>query len=137
MKYSTDKNKRKIEKRIWLMLIEISKIRSNGRCEFPGCSSVGEQRDHCFSASKCPKIRFDWRNITNLCGFHHSKKTYCSEGAEKIVDEVVKNREGIHFWNELKELAKQDMSFKWNCVNLEEQEIAVKEALEYFRKRTE
>lgn len=131
MKFTKDPKRRKIEKRLWEMLKEISIIKSKGRCEL--CKGSGEQRDHCFSASKCTKLRFDHRNITNLCGKCHSYKSYEIGGYEKKVDHIVLCREGWEAWQDMEKLALPDALFKWTLTMLEEKETEIKNKLEEIK----
>jgi len=126
MKFSKDKKKRKIEKIIWNDLIEIACLKSDGKCEV--CNKKGEQRDHCIS-STCAELRFDHRNISNLCAACHFKKTHKVKGCDVKVYDVVRRREGSLVMLEMISIASRKKPFQWTLTKLEEQEIEVKETL--------
>jgi len=127
MKFSKDKKKRAIEKRLWNLIIEIA-VRRSKKCEFAGCKKDGAQRDHCFS-SMVSALRFDHRNITNLCAGHHTQKTFCVNGAEKVIDAVVREREGEAWWREAMSISQSKAPFKWTLLGLEIEEKQLKKVL--------
>ena len=132
MRFSTDPKKKKIEKRIWAMLVEIAVLRSGGKCEFPNCKKAGAQRDHCFS-SMVSRLRFDYHNISNLCAGHHTEKTFCVNGAEKVVDAVVRKREGAGWFDSSMWIAQRKEPFRWTITALEDQEKFVAKTLKFFQ----
>lgn len=107
----------KPSRKIWEILRLQAKERDKDKCALCG-NPEDLQIDHCFSASQAVRLRYDLRNLTTLCSICHTKKTYCIEGFEKRVDELVKEREGINVWKEMFLLSQK--SGTWTLFELEQ-----------------
>ena len=89
------KKLKKLKKQCWELCRKIVALRAKGKCEL--CEKKGEQVDHCFSR-RIRGLFFDPRNLSLLCKSCHFKKSYCISGYEKLVDDIVRQREGRSWW---------------------------------------
>lgn len=105
-------------RKLWADLKLKVRERANGFCELCG-SQERLETDHCFSASGAVRLRYDIRNLTLLCNSCHTKKSYNVGGYEKLVDGIVKIREGIDVFEKMQKLAKHHDAFTWNILDLE------------------
>ena len=110
---------------------EVCRLRDDNECQaryFYGphvCDGI-IQVDHAFSRTNS-KLFFDIRNGTTLCRSFHCMKTNKNMGAEKAVDDFVKNREGSEWWDEATKIVRSKSPYKWNIIELEQLEISLKE----------
>lgn len=114
-------------RRIWKMLREIVLKRADKKCELCG-NENNLQVDHCFSSDQSVRLRYEVKNLTCLCSVCHMKKTYCDDGYEKRVDDLVKKREGKKTWEWL--MIKSNESETWSILDLEQLEFNIKEVME-------
>lgn len=106
-----------LQKKIWAVLREAVILRDGKKCQIKGCNEkTGLQVDHCFSR-RCKSLFFDIRNLTTLCQSHHYSKSIMPGGAiDKLVDEIVREREGSKWWDEairLSQIPNPDFSKIW------------------------
>jgi len=94
------------------------------------CSQV-LQVDHCWSRMNS-EIFFDIRNGTTLCSSMHTMKTYCCKGAEKVVDDFVRKREGDEWWENAKAICMKKGPYVWDVITLEQKIIEMKEKIAEF-----
>ena len=133
MKTSKDKVKGKIERRMWQKLRQIALKRAKHRCELCG-SEQNLQCDHCYESGTSPQLRFEWENLSVLCSACHTKKSYRINGFEKLVDELVKKRNGTKWWTKAKNMVQYN-GFRWDVNSLEDKEKEIDEVAIYFDKR--
>lgn len=131
-KRRVNKQKCKIEHRMWKTIIKIANLRSGGKCEI--CGGKGEQRDHCFS-STVSILRWEYRNITNLCGACHTKKTHKQSGMDVRVFGYVREREGFSWFEGSMVRAKQMKAYQWTLADLEDAEKELNSALDYYKEK--
>lgn len=109
---------------------EVCRLRDGEECQarhfYPHACTPVLQVDHCFSRMNS-KIFFDIRNGTTLCKGFHTMKSYRVNGAEKAVDEFVKNREGLTWWEEATKIVRSKTPYKWNIIELEQLLISLQE----------
>lgn len=84
------------------------------------------QVDHCYSRA-VGALFLDPRNGTLICQNLHCRKTNKVKGAEKLVDEFVREREGEQWWSEAKRICKSKTPYIWNVIELEQTIIKLKE----------
>lgn len=82
------------------------------------CSGV-LQVDHCFSR-KVSQLFLDFRNGTTICQGLHFRKTHCVRGAEKLVDEFVRAREGEEWWDYAFKVCASKKPHAWSVTELED-----------------
>lgn len=87
------------------------------------------QVDHCFSRM-VGQLFLDPRNGTLICQGLHCRKTNKTKGAEKMVDEFVRDREGEMWWKEAMKICKSKKPHVWNVIELEETISKLKKELE-------
>lgn len=86
-------------------------------CQMCGGSNI-LQVDHCFSRT-VKQLFFDTSNLTLLCSGCHTMKTFCVKGMEKRVDDLVRARAGVAWWNKATEIAKCSPTVKFTVDELE------------------
>lgn len=84
------------------------------------------QVDHAFSRT-VGALFLDPRNGTLICQNLHFRKTHGIKGAEKLVDEYVRKREGEEWWAYAKSVCQSKKPHDWNVIDLEQIVISLKE----------
>lgn len=101
------------------------KTRDGNKCRVCG-SFLILQVDHCFSR-KNSKLFFDPRNGTTLCRRCHSQKTWKTNGFDRLVDRIVKQREGLAWWQEAEDAYLSLKPHVWDIFQVEQQEFKLKQ----------
>jgi len=104
---------------------EVCKLRDRNKCVICTSTSV-LQVDHCFSR-KTSELFFDVRNGTTLCRECHCKKSFKTSGYDRLVDRIVKQREGAEWFLAAEEVCLKLEPFVWDVVTLEQIIIKLKE----------
>lgn len=107
---------KRLKNKCWKLVREVVIRRAAGRCEL--CGKAGEQVDHCFSR-QVSRLFYDTRNLTLLCAICHFKKSYRIDGFEKLVDDIVRRREGMEWWLRVQNVARDLRPHKWEISDLE------------------
>lgn len=77
--------------------------RDGGQCQI--CKKSGNEVDHCFPRT-VKELFYDLRNLTLLCSYCHSHKTYRRYGMDIALYELVQEREGNKVFDELRRVSK-------------------------------
>lgn len=96
--------------------------RDNDTCQVCKKSNGIIQVDHCFSRT-CMWLFLDPGNGTTVCSGCHLLKTYKQKAVDKIIDDLVFNREGRDWWQAAMALAKSMKPKKWTSQELQDQTV--------------
>lgn len=116
-------------KKNWQLCREIKFSMDGRKCEICG-SEVGLEVDHCFSRNS-KELFYHIPNLTVLCRFCHSHKTYRRHSVDLKVYEHVETREGSDEFNRMRKVNERIGGFPdWQYMWYHEQEnLRLKEML--------
>ncbi len=135
---------KKLQKQCLDLAKQICKTRDNNECQlhkhYPSigieCSGY-LQADHGVTRA-CKKYFVDPRNLTWVCGSANRAKYYKHKSVDECIRQIVVNREGQPFWDEMNQFNMSKSGFvEWRKVSwLEVQKSMLEQQLEGMNGRT-
>lgn len=102
---SRKKSFKQLKTKYWKRVREYVLRRDKYRCQLCGSIVPPFDVDHCFSRA-IQLLHFDDRNLTTLCKYCHTRKSYAQQDFIDRVREAVIKREGQRQYDELRRLSK-------------------------------